>query len=79
MAPLLAPSLVASQGTINCLMTPIMGGITVASKDECMAWTGGKPNADWSGLDPAGVTVMRVLTQIQPMYYATSSYKAYLH
>ena len=77
-APRPAPSPVASQGTINRPMTPVMGGITVASKDEYVGWMGGKPKANWSGLDPTGVTILRVPTQIQPTY-ASSSAKAYLH
>ena len=77
-APLQAPSLVVSQGDIIHLRTPIMGGIIQSLKDEYAAWTGGKPKANWSGLDPTGVTVMRVLTQVQPTYMS-SSCKAYLH
>ena len=50
----------------------------MASKDEYVVWMGGKPKADWSGLDPTGVTVLCVPTQIQPTY-AMSSAKAYLH
>jgi hypothetical protein len=63
-APLRAPSLVVKQGDIIRPRTPIMGGVIQSSKDEYAAWTGGKPKADWSGLDPTGVTVMRVLTQV---------------
>jgi hypothetical protein len=55
-----------------------MGGVIQSSKDEYAAWTGGKPKADWSGLDPTGVTVMRVPTQVRPTY-VSSSCKAYLH
>ena len=36
------------------------------------------PSANWSGLDPSGVLVMCVLTQVWPMY-VSSSMKAYLH
>ena len=58
-------SLVVSQGDTICPRTPIMGGIIQSSKDEYSAWTGGKPKADWSGLDPtAGVMVLCVLTQV---------------
>ena len=73
-----APSSVMSQGDIIHLRPPIMGGIIQSAKDEFAVWTGGKPKADWSGLDPTGVTVMCVLTQIWPMYMS-SSCKAYLH
>ena len=32
--------------------TPKMGGISKVNANEQVAWTGGKPLADWSGLDP---------------------------
>ena len=74
-----APSLAVGQGEMIHPKTPIMGGIIQSSEDEFSAWTGGKPKANWSGLvDPAGVMVMHVLTQVWPMYVSASA-KAYLH
>ena len=35
---------------------PIMGGIDPIDQDKFMAWTGGKPLSDWSGLDPSSAT-----------------------
>ena len=77
-ASLQALSPVVSQGAIIHLGTPIMEGIIESLKNECAVWTGGKPKADWSGLDPTGVTVMRVPTQVRPTYISLSC-KAYLH
>ena len=43
-----------SSGTSITPETPLMGGLTLVTKDEWSAWTGGKPNSSWSGLDPVG-------------------------
>ena len=33
------------------LVAPIMGGLEYVSTTDQMAWTGGKPNITWTGLD----------------------------
>ena len=33
------------------LLTPLVSGITLVTKDEWSAWIGGKPNHTWTGLD----------------------------
>ena len=43
-----------SSGTSIKPETPLMGGLTLVTKDEWLAWTGAKPNSSWSGLDPVG-------------------------
>jgi hypothetical protein len=32
-------------------VAPLIGGITLVTKDKWSAWTGGKPNHTWTGLD----------------------------
>ena len=54
---------VISQNELDCFsMTTvvipkkaIMGGIIQLTKDEWVAWTGGKPQASWLGLDSSAV------------------------
>ena len=71
-----APTL--SVVTSNKPQTPIMGGITLLAKDEWVAWTGGTPKADWSGLDPSSLTTNTTPNQLRPLY-ASSSQKRYNH
>jgi hypothetical protein len=52
--------------------TPKMGGVVQTSKDEWSAWTGGKPKADWSGLDPSAPTVYETPNQVRATYTKTA-------
>ena len=45
---------------------PIMGGILQVSGTEYCAWTGGKPKADWSGLNDAAATAPAEDYQLRP-------------
>jgi hypothetical protein len=36
---------------------PIMGDVVQLTRDEYAAWTGGKPNSTWTGLDASSVTL----------------------
>ena len=51
---------------------PTMGGIIQASTTEHVAWTGGLPLVDWSGLDPTAPTVNQSPNQYRPSQVAAS-------
>ena len=51
---------------------PIMGGTQQVGANEFSAWTGGKPMADWSGLDPSSKQVPVTPNQYRPVYIATA-------
>ena len=56
---------------------PIIGGITLVTKDEWSAWTGGKPNSSWTGLDPvSGLLEHTSPNQLRPVY-VSSAQKGY--
>ena len=54
-----APSISVQSGSVPSvsapsgysLVAPIMGGLEYVSSTDQMAWTGGKPNITWTGLD----------------------------
>jgi hypothetical protein len=48
--------------------TPVMGGVSKVNAIEQVAWTGGKPLADWSGLDPKSPT-----SPVSPNQYRSAS------
>jgi hypothetical protein len=52
--------------------TPTMGGLLQTTKDEWSAWTGGKPKADWTGLDPSAARVYQSPNQLRSLYVKTS-------
>ena len=52
---------------------PIMGGIVQLTKDEWAAWTGGKPQASWSGLDSSAVDNYDSPNQLRPASSASST------
>ena len=57
---------------------PIMGGLVVALvKNEWSAWTGGKPNSDWSGLETV-ISENTSPNQLRPVY-ASAAQKGYNH
>ena len=58
-------------------LAPIIGGITLVTKDEWSAWTGGKPNSTWTGLD-ASVALLEHTSpnQLHPVY-VSSAQKGY--
>ena len=49
--PAVKPPPKTDNTTIWAPPKPIMGGLLQLSEKEYMAWTGGKPKVDWSGLD----------------------------
>ena len=58
-----------SSGTLIKPETPLMGGLRLVTKDEWLAWTGGKPSLSWSGLDPfGGVLEHTSPNQLRPVY-----------
>jgi hypothetical protein len=50
---------------------PTIGGLTALSKDEWSAWTGGKPKADWSGLEDHTVDSTSP-NQLHPIYVSAA-------
>ena len=56
---------------------PLMGGLVALVKDEWSAWTGGKPNSDWSSLETAA-TENTSPNQLRPVY-ASAAQKGYNH
>ena len=46
--------------------TPTMGGLVQISASDFCAWTGGKPLANWSGLDPTAATAPQDDYQYRP-------------
>jgi len=46
---------------------PKMGGLFQHAKDEYIAWTGGKPKRDWTGLDDSAPKVRMHNWQIRSM------------
>ena len=44
---------------------PIMGHVVKASKGWA-TWTGGKPKADWTGLDPSALLMITSPNQLRP-------------
>ena len=56
---------------------PIMGNIIQLSDKEWAAWTGGKPKADWSGLDASAAHEYVSPNQLRPVY-ASSAQKGYI-
>ena len=66
-----------SSGTSIKPETPLMGGLTLFTKDEWSAWTGGKPNSSWSGQDPVGGVLEHTSpNQLRPVY-VSSTQKGY--
>ena len=45
---------------------PIMGGLVQTSATDYCAWTGGKPKADWTGLDPTAAKEPKDAYQYRP-------------
>ena len=57
---------------------PIMGAIIALAKDSWSAWTGGKPNADWTGLDSSAQLETPSPNQLRPVYVSAAQ-KGYTH
>ncbi len=49
--PMSAPAELPASSSSNKPLVPLIGGITLVTKDEWSAWTGGKSNHTWTGLD----------------------------
>ena len=47
---------------------PTMGGLTRTKTDKWLAWTGEKPNVDWTGLVDAALADYETPNQIWPIY-----------
>lgn len=47
----------STRSTVLKPIKPTMGDVLQVSTVEYTAWTGGQPNADWTGLDPTAATV----------------------
>ena len=56
---------------------PIMGGLVALVKDDWAAWTGGKPNHDWTGL-ASPMDDNTSPNQLRPVY-ASAAQKGYNH
>jgi hypothetical protein len=65
-----------STGTLQPLV-PTMGALVQASKDEWNAWTGGKPQPSWVGLEDSTATYESP-NQLRSMY-PSSAQKGYNH
>ena len=66
-----------NSGTSIKPKTPLLGGLTLVTKDEWSAWTGGKTNSSWSGLDPVGGLLEHTSpNQLRP-FYISSAQKGY--
>ena len=63
----------ASMTTAVTPTKPKMGGIVQLTKDEWAAWTGGKPQASWSGLDSTAVNNYDSPNQLRPASSASST------
>ena len=48
------------------LTKPTMGDVLHLSSNESVAWTGGKPNVDWTGLDPKAIGIDTSPNQHRP-------------
>ena len=59
-------------------LKPIMGDVIALSKDSWSAWTGGKPKADWTGLDPTAPGESTSPNQLRPVYVSAAQ-KGYNH
>ena len=59
-------------------VNPIMGDVILLSKDSWSAWTGGKPKADWTGLDPSAPTESTSPNQLRPVFVSAAQ-KGYNH
>lgn len=57
---------------------PIMGAIIALAKDSWSAWTGGKPKANWTGLDPSAQLDTTSPNQLRPVYVSAAQ-KGYNH
>ena len=56
---------------------PIMGNlVSLSAKDGWSAWTGGKPAAGWTGLDPSASDELTSPNQLRPVH-ASASQKGY--
>ena len=55
-----------------------MGEVIALSKDTWSAWTGGMPNADWTGLDPSAQLETTSPNQLRPVYVSAAQ-KGYNH
>ena len=47
---------------------PTMGGLTQIETDKWLAWTGGKPKVDWSGLADEHLADYKSPNQMRPVY-----------
>ena len=65
---------------VLALPKPIMGDIIAVTKDSSRsAWTGGKPNPDWTELNPSSQTEMTSLNQLSCPVYVSAAQKGYNH
>jgi len=54
-------------------LVPLIGGITLVTKDEWSAWTGGKPNHTWTGLDGSIALLEHTSpNQLRPVYVSAA-------
>ena len=76
--PSLDPTSVAVANASSRPPVPIIGGITLVTKDEWSAWTGGKPkNCTWTGLDDSVALLEHTSpNQLRPVY-VSSAQKGY--
>ena len=74
-ASALVPSVAATASSKP--LVPTIGGITLVTKDEWSAWTGGKPNCTWTGLDDSVALLEHTSpNQLRPVY-VSSAQKGY--
>ena len=54
-------------------LVPLIGGITLVTKDEWSAWTGGKPSHTWTGLDSSIALLEHTSpNQLRPVYVSAA-------
>jgi hypothetical protein len=61
----------------NKPIKPLMGGLVALVKDEWSAWTGGKPNSDWTELETLVLDITSP-NQLRPVH-ASAAQKGYNH
>ena len=71
--PMTAPVELPAPPSSSKPLVPLIGGITLVTKDEWSAWTGGKPNHTWTGLDGSIALLEHTSpNQLRPVYVSAA-------
>ena len=71
--PMTVPLELPASSSSNKPPVPLIGGITLVTKDEWSAWTGGKPNHTWTGLDSSIALLEHTSpNQLRPVYVSAA-------